>query len=60
VEYNNKKLSRRRLRWASSRCLCIWSLPLGSCWRTGKNKAQNSVRINGNSKQIRRWRRCLS
>jgi hypothetical protein len=37
-----KKISRKRLRWASSRCLCIWPSPFGSHWRIGKNKIQNS------------------
>jgi hypothetical protein len=55
-----KKLSRRRLRRASNRCLCIWPSLFGSHWRVGKNKAQNDVRTNGNSKQIHRWRRRLS
>jgi hypothetical protein len=56
MEYN-KKLHRRRLWWASSRCFFGWPSPFGSCGRIRKNKAQNSVIINGNSKQIRRWRR---
>jgi hypothetical protein len=48
-----KKLRRRRLRRASSRCFFGWPSPFGSRGRIRENKAQNSVRINRNSKQIR-------
>jgi hypothetical protein len=58
MEYN-KKLRRRHLRRAGSRCFFGWPLLFRPRGRTGENKAQNSVGIDRNSKQIRRWRRCL-
>jgi hypothetical protein len=58
MEYN-KKLCRRRLRWASSRRFCIWPSPFGSRGRARENVAQNGDITNTSIKQIRRWRRCL-
>jgi hypothetical protein len=58
VEYN-KKLRGRRLRQAGSRCFLSWPSSFGSRVRTRENKAQDSVGINGDSKQIRQWRRRL-
>jgi hypothetical protein len=54
-----KKLCGRRLRRASSRCFFGWSLPFGSRGRVRENKAHDSVRTNGGSKQIHRLRRRL-
>jgi hypothetical protein len=56
---HNKKLHRRRLRQAGNRCFLSWPSPFRSRGRIRENKAQNSVEINGDSKQIRRWRRHL-
>jgi hypothetical protein len=58
LEYN-KKLCGRCLRRAGSRCFFGWSSPFGSRGRIRENMAQDSVRTNGGSKQIRRWRRRL-
>jgi hypothetical protein len=58
VEYN-KKLYGRHLRRAGSRCFLDWSLPFGSRGRIRENKAQDGVGTDGDSKQIRRWRRRL-
>jgi hypothetical protein len=52
VEYN-KKLRRRHLRQADSRCFFGWPSPFGPRGRIGENKAQNGVRINRDRKQIR-------
>jgi hypothetical protein len=54
-----KKLHRRRLRRAGSRCFFGWPSPFGPRGRIGENKAQNGVRINRDHKQIRWWRRRL-
>jgi hypothetical protein len=54
-----KKLCRRCLRRASIRCFFGWPSSFGPRGRIRENEAQNSVRINRNSKQIRRWRRHL-
>jgi hypothetical protein len=54
-----KKLCRRCLRQAGSRCFFGWPSLFGSCGKFRENKAQNGVKINRDSKQIRRWRRRL-
>jgi hypothetical protein len=44
---------------SGSRCFFGWSSPFGSHGRIRENKAHDSVRTNGGSKQIRRCRRRL-
>jgi hypothetical protein len=45
-----KKLCRRRLRRAGSRCFLSWPLPFGSRGKIRENKAQNGVSNNRDSK----------
>jgi hypothetical protein len=56
---HNKKFYRRHLRRADNRCFLSWPSPFGSFGRIRENKTQKSVGVNGDGKQIRRWRRRL-
>jgi hypothetical protein len=52
----NQKFCRRRLRRETNRCFFGWPSSFGPRGRGRENKAEDSVRINGSSQLICRWR----